>query len=301
MIEGGRATRGPAPGSHRTAARTPRGRRPSGPCRRSSGCRRRRRPGRRRCRAPGTRGRARASRSSRRSRVAVDHEPPADLAGQPGLRAAEHGPPRAGVDAIGPDDQVVGRRRPVIEGDTNGVGAVVDRGDGHAEADRYAGRTVRQDSMQLLAVERDRRRHVPPQSGFIEVDEPPTSIVEEPPPFDHRAALGDGVGQPEPSERRHAVAGQVDAGPAISVAARSTISHSSPPAGRPEPWPARRSRHRRSGSASPSMLQARAADPITRVAHQGGQRAILRSLCAAGGQCPTVGGWMGRPTEDEPP
>ena len=67
--------------------------------------------------------------------------------------------------------------------------------------------------MQVLSMERDRWRNVPPESGFVEVDEPAASIVEDAPPPDYRAALGDSLGQPETPQRRHPVAGHVDAGP----------------------------------------------------------------------------------------
>ena len=82
--------------------------------------------------------------------------------------------------------------------------------------------------MQLVPMEGDRRRDVAPQPGFVEVDEPTPPVVVEPTPRDHRAVSCDGVREPEPPQRRHAVAGHVDAGCGDSVPdeARSTISHS---------------------------------------------------------------------------
>ena len=170
-----------------------------------------------------------------------------------------------GVDPVRADHQVVGRRRPVIEGDSNAVGAVIDRCHGHTGPDRHARRAVREDPMQLL---RDGAR----SAGATSRQSPASSksmrlrpVVEEPPPPDHRTLIGDGVCEPEldpaPPSRCRA---------RRSPPRRSAGSWSAPRsrtrarvAGRHGPWPTRRYRHRRSGSSSsPMLLAGRHAPPV---------------------------------------
>ena len=87
-----------------------------------------------------------------------------------------------------------------------------------------------------------------------------------------------GFRQPEPSQRRHAVAGQVDArrGDLPGRGALDDLALEPDVAGRHEPWPARRYRHRRSGSASsPDATAGRRGLARLHAGHRTGGRDVM--------------------------
>jgi hypothetical protein len=104
------------------------------------------------------------------------------------------------------DHEVVCRGRAIGERDVNAAVRLLQRADHRPEPDRDAGRALGEDAVEIPAMQRDRRRDAAPQAGLVEVDEHAPAVVEQPAPFDDRAMGEHGVGEPQPGQRRHAVA-----------------------------------------------------------------------------------------------
>ena len=63
---------------------------------------------------------------------------------------------------------------------------------------RDPGRALREDVVQVAAMQRDRRRDVAPEAGFVEVDERPPALVGQAAPLDNRPVRPDGIAEPQP-------------------------------------------------------------------------------------------------------